>query len=188
MSNIVVMNKAYSDEKALESVITYCAGLTVKHEKCIGYKVYGAINFSVEHIVMDFNHVKEVWGKTEGRQLCHIVETIDVPHNKNNFGNYGMSRDKQIKYAEKTSLELGKLIWNAGYQNCFFVHNDTDHVHVHYVINTVNMFTGRKIHNLGDIGYMMHNYVAKNYKELVWKGVYFRNSKGDLFDEEIEYN
>lgn len=186
MSNIVVMNKAYSDEKALERVINYCAGFTVNHKKCIGYMGYGVFWNIPRYIIKDFNHVKQVWGKTEGRQLCHIVETIDVPHNKNNLDNHGMSRNEQIKYAAKTAFELGELIWDAGYQNCFFVHNDTDRVHVHYVINTVNMFTGRKIHNLGDIGYMMHNHLARYYKELVWKGVYFRNSKGDLFDEEIE--
>ena len=78
---------------------------------------------------------KELYGKTDGRQYKHYVLSYH--------------RDENItaEQAHEIALELAKEYskWE-GYEILVATHTDKDHIHTHFIINSVNMATGRKYH------------------------------------------
>ncbi|MCB2295950.1 relaxase/mobilization nuclease domain-containing protein [Clostridium algoriphilum] len=90
------------------------------------------INCSVENIEREFNTIKLLYGKTEGKQYYHFTQAF--------------SPDDNIT-PEKVN-KLGKeWIENniKDHQVYIVTHIDKDHIHNHFVINSVNMENGNKL-------------------------------------------
>lgn len=173
MSNIILMSKPYRDEKALETVINYCAD----PNKCIAYYVRGVNGSSVKSIVDDMKYMKKYLGKEEGRQLCHFIITIDSPY---------YDRDTEIKLCNEIT-RMTCDYWNIeGYQICSFIHNNTKRIHTHFVVNTINLITGKKLSDATERLYKMHKDLVIACEKLCWNGVVFNNGK-DNDEEDIDY-
>lgn len=86
-----------------------------------------------EDFKKDFQDTKEIWGKTEGRQYYHIVQSFE----------------KEIYVDVDKAHEIGKkFIENnekfKDFQVVMSTHKDKNHIHNHFVINSVSMETGKK--------------------------------------------
>lgn len=79
MSNIVVMDKPYSDSEALVSVMRYCAGETVEWHKCEFYGGMGVDTTSYLTMINSMNYAKDYFDQKETRQLHHVVINIQIP-------------------------------------------------------------------------------------------------------------
>lgn len=79
---------------------------------------------------------KMLYEKTNGRQYELIVQSFD---NEDDASNYN---EKTI---HKAGCELAEIFANAGYQVVVITHNDTDNLHNHIIVNTVNSYSGKKI-------------------------------------------
>jgi len=80
----------------------------------------------------EFMSIKKMWGKTTGRQLVHLTLNFD-PKDK-------ITPQEAKDFAE----DFLKHPQFSGFQVTFQVHTDKDHMHIHFIINTVNVETGNK--------------------------------------------
>ena len=73
---------------------------------------------------------KEMFGKNNGRQYIHMVQSF--------------SPDENLDYetAHKIALEMAEYF--EGFQVLVATHKDRNHIHSHFVINSVNFETGYK--------------------------------------------
>ena len=171
MSNIIVMNNEYKDENALADVMNYC------FRKCEGCSGYGVRLSSIDSAIADMMYIKKYHNKVYGKQLAHIVVTVDTVFDTGRA--YSEKTKKQdawylyqfVDYLTKTLYE------KMGYQTCFFIHMNTAIPHVHIVINTVHVETGKKLESASDIAYQMYGYLKQTYPELKWEGVHYRKDK-----------
>ena len=75
--------------------------------------------------------VKELWHKTEGRQCRHIIVS---------FSNYeDLTIDEAVSYGYQIAAYYG-----CQFQTIFALHLNTDHMHLHFVINSVSYIDGKK--------------------------------------------
>lgn len=81
----------------------------------------------------DFQDTKEIWEKTEGRQYYHIVQSFE----KEDY----VTLEKAHEIGQKFIADNEKF---KDYQVVMATHQDKDHIHNHFVINSVSMETGKK--------------------------------------------
>ncbi len=75
--------------------------------------------------------VKQLWNQTDGRQYKHFM----------------FSFDSDIKLSKNDLMDVGCKIgayYANDYQILMVMHSNTNNTHIHYILNTVNMFTGKK--------------------------------------------
>lgn len=82
-----------------------------------------------------FNETKENFGKTKGRQYYHFVQSF--PPNENITAQ--QAHEAALNFAEKC-----KKIW--GFEMIIVTHKDRDHLHTHFVMNSVSFIDGHKFH------------------------------------------
>jgi hypothetical protein len=90
------------------------------------------INCNVENIEREFNTIKLLHGKTEGKQYYHFTQAFSPEDN----------------IAPEKANELGQeWIENniKNHQVYLVTHIDKAHIHNHFVINSVNMEDGKKL-------------------------------------------
>lgn len=93
----------------------------------------------VEQIIHEFEYIQDYY-HSDGCLMCHYCLrfplTVD-PRFKNNIHRINA-------FAQDCCL----FIFNMGHQCCYAVHTkdeDTDDIHIHLAINTVNFMTGKKL-------------------------------------------
>ena len=172
MSNIIVFNKSFSDDNALENVINYVISGTENGE--IDYMdnnefvCHGVNPLSVQTIINSFNLDKRFYNKTSGKQVHHFILSIY----KKNYS--GIQNNKE--WASLLMNELSYYLREEGFKNIACVHVAYgDNVHIHFAVNSVNSFTGKKLINekifYGDI----LTYLRRNFKILNWESTIFKN-------------
>ena len=91
------------------------------------------LNCDVDYAKSSFKASRELYGKTDGNQGHVIIQSFKpgevTPEQCNQLG---------LALAEK-------LVPN--HQVAVYTHNDTDHVHNHIVINSIDLETGKKFNN-----------------------------------------
>ena len=90
---------------------------------------YGVTLTSAEDIINQFYTVKRLYNKVNGKQVVHILFSVD----KTTYLNA-----KQVKMFGNL---LGLYFANDR-QVVFGVHTDTEHLHIHMVINTIAFTNG----------------------------------------------
>ena len=94
----------------------------------------GGKNCDWKNAYDDFMSVKEDYGKMGGIQAIHFTQAFSPEDN--------VTPQMAMELAERL-LEFEKF---NGFQIIYAVHNDRNHIHTHFVINSVNMETGLKWH------------------------------------------
>lgn len=90
------------------------------------------INCDIENVEREFNTIKLLHGKTEGKQYYHFTQAFSPEDN----------------ITPEKANELGKeWIQNniKDHQIYLVTHIDKDHIHNHFVINSVNIESGKKL-------------------------------------------
>lgn len=121
MPVLKIKNGSYSNEDALENLIQYI-------QRC-GHT--GGLAVDIENAAEHMQSVKELWHKTEGRQARHFILSF--------------SENEYLDVYD--AMNYGYLIsqyYAARFQIMFAVHTDTEHTHLHFVMNTVSYVDGRK--------------------------------------------
>lgn len=97
--------------------------------------VRDGVECTAEFAKTQFKATREMWGKTDGIQAHHVIQSFKpdeiTPEKANEIG-----------------VELAKKI-APGFEVAVYTHADTDHIHNHIVINSVNPETGKKYHAHG---------------------------------------
>lgn len=91
------------------------------------------LNCDVDYAKSSFKASRELYGKTDGNQGHVIIQSFKpdevTPEQCNQLG---------LELAEKLA---------PNHQVAVYTHNDTDHVHNHIVINSIDLETGKKFNN-----------------------------------------
>ena len=167
MSIIKVQNGDYYDNEAVKSVIDYC------HKKCDWWGGLGVRLDSIELAITDMMRVKDLAFKTSGKQLYHL----EIHIAKRTLGcvveKYNTDRFNEDLNCRLVAMELSNILFEKGFQNCFFKHNKPDDAHLHFVLNSVNYKTKAKLTNVVGFSNELYHYLRREYRYLGFDGPYF---------------
>ena len=118
----------------LHGVITYCCRPTkVAYQ---GRSLISGVNCVPQAALLEFMNTKRQYGSTDGRMYYHMVQSFrpDDPVTP--------------EMAHEIALKLAEHI--PGYEIIVTTHTDREHLHSHFVINSVSYETGLKYHSNED--------------------------------------
>lgn len=125
MAIIKVVKKSGKTHTSLKKILNY-----VGEKACETYGIN--CNENYKEVASEFLETKKYFNKIEGRQYRHYIQS---------FSPNEISKDKvleiAIKWAEKAF---------PNHEIFIAVHNDKEHLHSHFIVNTVNFETGKKLH------------------------------------------
>ena len=90
------------------------------------------INCTTDNVLMEFNIIKELYNKSIGKEYYHLTQAFSPNDNI---------------YPEKANKLGVEWITSSieGHQIYIVTHIDKDHIHNHFIINSVNMNDGKKL-------------------------------------------
>ncbi len=98
-------------------------------------RLISGYNCNPKTAILEMQDTKNAWRKTGGRQCKHIIQSF--------------SKDEAITPQEAHSI-AAELVQTCpllqGFEICYATHKDREHVHTHYIINSVSFETGKKFH------------------------------------------
>lgn len=115
------------EKHSTNSRVTYTEGL-----ECSPY---------YQDAIQDFKDVRDSFGKTGGRQAHHMVLAFS-PKEEERFSKEELFQ-KAIDIAENTF---------PNHQVWLGMHDDTEHLHVHMIVNSINLESGNKLQIAGRKG------------------------------------
>lgn len=119
--------KAVSSKASLNTAIKYVS----QDEKTEEYLKSG-INCSPDTALVEMEVTKLAWNKTKGRQYIHVVQSF-------------APEETTPEQAHKIGVELAEQfpLWKD-FQVLVVTHKDRDHIHNHFVVNSVSLMDGHK--------------------------------------------
>ena len=136
MAVIKIVSGKYQNKGAVEKTIRYVTGNNnnAPENKVLSVGGLGVDYENFQNAIDQFKITKSVYHKEDKRQVLHMVVSFD---------------DKREKSLQETDIEelgyqIGKLLSRESYQTIWGIHGNTDHVHIHYIINSVSYETGKK--------------------------------------------
>lgn len=116
----------YQDDLAYQNVYRY---ITRADKTPDNYVIHAGVDS--DNAVMEYETVANVYGKNEGVRLRHSI----------------ISFKNGEAYIDQVYRVMEMVCWyyfNQGYQIVGAVHQDTDQLHIHFMMNQVSYIDGRK--------------------------------------------
>ena len=111
---------------------------TMQDEKTVaddGNKYVTGINCTPQSAYTEFNNTKRLYNKTDNRLFYHFVQSFSVDENISPQ----TAHEIAVRFAEETEKF-------SGFEIVVSTHCDRDHIHSHFVMNSVNAESGKKFH------------------------------------------
>jgi len=112
-------------KSSIKKIIEYITGSSKTEQRLISGK-----DCMPESALTEMELIKNIYGKTTGRQYIHIVQSFDPKDNLT----HEKANEIGMKLAEKFT----------GFQAIIATHKDCDHIHNHVLLNSVNFENGLK--------------------------------------------
>lgn len=129
MATIEFINRKNQTKNAMSRVLKYI----IRSDKTTEHLIH-SIFCDKDTAYEDFIQVKQLFEKENGRLYIHFIQS------------FSPDEDITPEIANEIAQRLlSHPIFN-GFQIVMATHTDTPHLHTHFVINTVNVETGRKWH------------------------------------------
>ncbi len=139
-----INRKAQQTAKGMLYVLRY----TMRESKIVdddGIRYVSGVNCTPESAHIEFSNTKKLYGKTDGRLYYHFVQSFSTEEN--------ISPQTSHEIALRLAEEAEKL---QGFEMVVSTHCDRDHIHTHFVLNSVSFETGKKFHiNQRDVEELM---------------------------------
>jgi len=97
-----------------------------------GRQLVTGINCHPETVYSDFMLTKSLYHKTDGKMFYHMVQS------------FPKGAEVNPAHAHSAALKLAEHF--AGHEILVCTHTERDHIHSHFIINSVNFDTGKKLH------------------------------------------
>lgn len=165
MSLVKMNTKGYYNSNALEKEFEYCVS------KCEWWSGNGIRTDSISRAIFDMRYVKILTGKEGGKQLYHMI--VSIWRSSINRKNFTDKDNSQNTFCYLIGNEISIILFNAGYQNAYFKHMDGNNAHLHFIINSVNFGTGKKMSGIGGYAKKIFYHLRNAYPFLKWEGPYF---------------
>lgn len=122
---------------------------TMQNKKTVdeqGRKFVTGVNCTPASAHTEFMNTKKLYRKTDGRMYYHFVQSFSVGED--------ISPEKAHEIALRFASETEKF---KDFEIVVSTHIDRDHIHSHFVLNSVNAQTGKKFHiSKNEVDQLMH--------------------------------
>lgn len=134
MVSIAIVSFAKFKKKQSRASMSAVMNYAMKTEKtlCEGERLVSGLNCSPQTVYHEFINTKLLHGKDSGRMYYHMVQS------------FPKGEDVPPKLAHEMAVKLAEHF--KDYEVLICTHTDRDHIHSHFIINSVALETGRKFH------------------------------------------
>jgi len=132
MATVNYIPEKTQTKAVMRRVIDYCSQEKKTLDEVSGIRYLSGINCSGEDAFEDFMATKEVYDKTRGTQFYHYDQSFDP------------KEDISPEVAHEIAMEFAEKAW-PGHEVLVATHLDAEHIHSHFVINSVSFETGLKL-------------------------------------------
>lgn len=145
-----IASKKSQTRGGMSAILKYCSQdkKTVWNDK----KLVSSINCVAQSSFTEMMNTKNQYGKTGDRMFYHLVQSFHPDEN----------------ITPETAHEIGLKLANEifkGYEVQVATHSDTEHIHNHFVVNSVSFENGLKYHSDKDEIQRIRDYSDKLCKE-----------------------
>lgn len=132
MAIVTYIRESKQSISAMKGVIDYCCQDKKVYDEISNQRLVSGINCDGENVFKEFMVTKKSYGKTDGMNFYQYVQSF--------------SPDENItpQKAHEVALEFAEKAW-TGYEVLVATHCDAQHIHSHFVINSVNFENGKKL-------------------------------------------
>lgn len=129
MAVIKMVKNPPKSKRSLKKAINYITQPAKTNPELVG-----GLNCDWERAYDEFIDTKAEFEKEEGIQAKHMIMSFDVRD------------DLTVELAKQIADEFLQQTMFDGFQVVYAVHRDREHIHTHFLINSVNMDNGKRWH------------------------------------------
>ena len=132
MATVTYIRESKQSISAMKGVIDYCCQDKKVYDEISNQRLVSGINCDGENAFKEFMATKKSYGKADGMNFYQYVQSFSPEENIT------------PKKAHEVALEFAKKAW-TGYEVLVATHCDAQHIHSHFVINSVSFENGKKL-------------------------------------------
>ena len=169
MSNLVVFANEYRNEDAFENLVSYMLdidrsflGKNVSNNEYAGY---GVNTYSPEHMIRTMKFVQNLYHKNSGKRLHHFCISLFKR------GRYDIETNRT--WCNLIQNDIGNELLDMGYQSICAIHvSNGGIVHIHFLVNSVNMYSGKKLTDEKLFYGHLLKFLKLHYPSLSWEDTF----------------
>ncbi len=132
MATVTYIRESKQSISAMKGVIDYCYQDKKVYDKISKQRLVSGVNCDGENAFAEFLATKKSYKKTDGMNFYQYVQSFSPEENIT------------PKNAHEVALEFAERAW-TGYEVLVATHCDAQHIHSHFVINSVSFENGKKL-------------------------------------------
>lgn len=132
MATVTYIRESKQSISAMKGVIDYCCQDKKVYDEISNQRLVSGVNCDGENAFKEFMATKKSYGKTDGMNFYQYVQSFSPEEN--------ITPQK----AHEVALEFAEKAW-TGYEVLVATHCDAQHIHSHFVINSVSFENGKKL-------------------------------------------
>lgn len=132
MATFTYIKETNQSIAAMKGLISYCTQDKKVYDRLSEKRLVGGVNCDGENAFTEFMVTKKSYGKVKGTNFYQYVQS------------FSPSEDITPEQVHKIGLEFAEKAWQ-GHEVLVTTHSDADHLHNHFVINSVSFETGLKL-------------------------------------------
>lgn len=132
MATVTYIRESKQSISAMKGVIDYCCQDKKVYDEISNQRLVSGINCDGENAFAEFLATKKSYKKTDGMNFYQYVQSFSPEEN--------ITPQK----AHEVALEFAEKAW-TGYEVLVATHCDAQHIHSHFVINSVSFENGKKL-------------------------------------------
>jgi len=132
MTTVTYIRESKQSISAMKGVIDYCCQDKKVYDEISNQRLVIGINCDGENAFKEFMATKKSYGKTDGMNFYQYVQSFSPEENITPH------------QAHEIAIEFAEKAW-TGYEVLVATHCDAQHIHSHFVINSVSFENGKKL-------------------------------------------
>lgn len=132
MATVTYIRESKQSISAMKGVIDYCCQDKKVFDKISNQRLISGINCDGENAFSEFLATKKAYKKTDGMNFYQYVQSFSPEENITPH------------QAHEIAIEFAEKAW-TGYEVLVATHCDAQHIHSHFVINSVSFENGKKL-------------------------------------------
>lgn len=132
MATVTYIRESKQSISTMKGVIDYCCQDKKVYDKISNQRLVSGINCDGENAFKEFMATKKSYGKTDGMNFYQYVQSFSPEENITPH------------QAHEIAIEFAEKAW-TGYEVLVATHCDAQHIHSHFVINSVSFENGKKL-------------------------------------------
>lgn len=132
MATVTYIRESKQSISAMKDGIDYCFQDKKVYDEISNQRLVSGINCDGENAFKEFMATKKSYGKTDGMNFYQYVQSFSPEENIT------------PQQAHEIAIEFAEKAW-TGYEVLVATHCDAQHIHSHFVINSVSFENGKKL-------------------------------------------